>query len=606
MVENIARKLKDSSEKNNIGTIYGINGPVVTGVNMKGFSIREMVLVGQDKRLGEIISIDDDRATIQVYEDTQGLMPKSPIFSTGKPLSVRLGPGLLTKMFDGIGRPLEKLHDEYGPFLPTGVGELNLDEDKLWQVKMLVKEGDYVKPGQIFAITNETELIEHKLMVPPDFSGKVVECVESGSYTINDTMLKIEKNGQIMDVKMAQYWPVRIPRPFVSMQANGELLKTGQRVLDVFFPIAKGGTVAIPGGFGTGKTMLQHQIAKYCDAQIIIYIGCGERGNEMTDVLDSFPKLKDPNTGKDLMSRTVLIANTSNMPVAAREASIYTGITIAEYYRDMGYHVALMADSTSRWAEALREISGRLEEMPAEEGYPAYLSSRLAQFYERAGLVETQSGKLGSVTLIGAVSPSGGDFSEPVTENTKRYVDVFLGLDKELAYSRHYPAIQWTTSYSGYINDLAEYYEEELDFDLKSLRNKMLGLLLEDAKIQDIVSLVGEDVLPDKQRLILEIAKILKVAYLQQNAFHKLDAYVPLKKQMLMLKVIDHLYERAGEVLNLQCPISVAKNAQLFHKITMMKYTVENDNYSEIDGLINEIDEFYDGLIIRYGKKEEK
>nr|WP_072514982.1 V-type ATP synthase subunit A [Ndongobacter massiliensis] len=596
--------MKEREQKRAVGTVFGINGPVVTGVDMSGFAVREMVLVGQEQRLGEIISLDGTQATIQVYEETEGLLPGAPIFPTGHPLSVRLGPGLLSNMFDGIQRPLERIQAEHGPFLPTGIGLQNLDEEKLWEVSFCVQVGDAVHGGQIFGTTQETELIEHRLLIPPDISGTVVRCAENGAYRIDDVLLVVEKDGVQHEVGMAQEWPVRVPRPVESMEATHELLKTGQRVMDVFFPIAKGGTVAIPGGFGTGKTMLQHQIAKYCDAQIIIYIGCGERGNEMTDVLDSFPKLIDPNSGKDLMSRTVLIANTSNMPVAAREASIYTGITMAEYFRDMGYHVALMADSTSRWAEALREISGRLEEMPAEEGYPAYLSSRIAQFYERAGLAHTKSGRDGSVTLIGAVSPAGGDFSEPVTENTKRYVDVFLGLDKELAYSRHYPAIQWTTSYSGYVASLSDYYEDAVGTDVVALRGKMLDLLLQETKLQEIVSLVGEDVLPDEQRLILEIAKILKVGYLQQNAFHKIDAYVPLKKQVRMLEAIDHLYERAKEVLTLHCPISQAKNEELFHTLTMMKYNIANDDVAGIAKIEAKIDAFYDALTLRYGKED--
>lgn len=602
----LEQTMMSKDENTNLrGKIYAVNGPVVTGEDMDSFRVREMVLVGEDGRLGEIISLDGSRATIQVYEDTEGLKVGQTIKSTGRPLSVKLGPGLLSNMFDGIQRPLEKIRDQYGAFLPGAIGLKNLDQEKLWQVSFRVKEGDFLQEGEIFASCPETDLIDHKIMVPPGISGKVVSCLTDGAYNIDETLLVLENKGHKYELTMSQEWPVRIPRPVKAMQPNHELLKTGQRVTDVFFPIAKGGTVAIPGGFGTGKTMLQHQIAKYCDAQIIIYIGCGERGNEMTDVLDSFPKLIDPNSGKPLMSRTVLIANTSNMPVAAREASIYTGITMAEYFRDMGYHVALMADSTSRWAEALREISGRLEEMPAEEGYPAYLSSRIAQFYERAGLAETLSGKIGSVSLIGAVSPAGGDFSEPVTENTKRYVDVFLGLDKELAYSRHYPAISWTTSYSGYLNDLSDYYEEECGKDLVSLRNKMLDILLEESKLQDIVSLVGEDVLPDKQRLILEIAKILKIGYLQQNAFNKNDAYVPLKKQVRMLEAIDRLYERANQVLDLNCPISIAKNGEIFDDLINMKYRVDNDNIGAIDEIEKKIDKFYDSLLLRYRQGED-
>ncbi len=592
---------------NTVGSIQSINGPVVTGVSMDRFTVREMVLVGKDQRLGEIISLDLGKAVIQVYEETEGLKPGEPIASTGKPLSVRLGPGLLTSMFDGIQRPLESIRKEHGPFLPTGIGLQSLDEAKTWSVTMKVALGQELEEGQIFAVTPETELIEHRIMVPIGVHGKVVDLVEDGDYTITDCLLTLEdKNGKKTELTMAQDWPVRVPRPVNELLANNELLKTGQRVLDVFFPIAKGGTVAIPGGFGTGKTMLQHQIAKFCDAQIIIYIGCGERGNEMTDVLDSFPTLVDPNTGKNLMQRTVLIANTSNMPVAAREASIYTGITMAEYYRDMGYHVALMADSTSRWAEALREISGRLEEMPAEEGYPAYLSSRIAQFYERAGLCRVKSGGKGSVTLIGAVSPAGGDFSEPVTEATKRYVKVFLGLDKELAYSRHYPSINWMNSYSGYVDQLKNYYQDTMDFDVMGLRKEMLDLLFEENKLKDIVSLVGEDVLPDGQRLVLDIAQVLRVGYLQQNAFHEEDSYVPLQKQIRMLQVIALLYRRASKLLHLHCPINVAHDGPLFGEVTQMKYTIPNKDLAGFDQLEEKINAFYDDKEAQYGKEVEE
>ncbi|MFS8541425.1 MAG: V-type ATP synthase subunit A, partial [Tissierellales bacterium] len=443
----------------------------------------------------------------------------------------------------------------------------------------------------------ETPLIEHKLLVPIGVKGKVIKVEEDGKYNINHTLVEVEDElGNIHQLKMYQEWPVRLPRPVDRRLPIEKILITGQRVLDIFFPIAKGGTAAIPGGFGTGKTMLQHQLAKWSDADIIIYVGCGERGNEMTEVLEDFPKLIDPKTNRPLMERTVLIANTSNMPVAAREASIYTGITMAEYYRDMGYNVAIMADSTSRWAEALREISGRLEEMPAEEGYPAYLQSRLAQFYERAGYVKTLSGEEGSVTIIGAVSPAGGDFSEPVTENTRRLVNVFLGLDRELAYSRHYPSINWLNSYSGYADKLKDYYEAVIHEDVSSLRTKMLKLLFEESKLQDVVALVGEDVLPDEQRLILEIARVIKVGFLQQNAFHKEDTYVPLKKQVEMLKTIDLLYERGLRAIKKKIPISKVRDGELYDKVMKMKYTVPNDRLDEIEELKDLINEFYDEL----------
>jgi len=579
------------------GKVAMINGPVIIGENMTGFKMREMVLVGHKKLIGEIISIDGDLGTIQVYEETEGLTVGEDIISTGKPLSLKLGPGLLGNMFDGIERPLNRIRNEYGTFIPEGIGLISLDEEKLWNVKLYVKAGDYVKEGQVFGSVQETPLIEHRLLVPIGVKGKVIKVEEDGKYNINHNLVEVEDElGNIHELKMYQEWPVRVARPVDRRLPIEKILITGQRVLDIFFPIAKGGTAAIPGGFGTGKTMLQHQLAKWSDADIIIYVGCGERGNEMTEVLEDFPKLIDPKTNRPLMERTVLIANTSNMPVAAREASIYTGITMAEYYRDMGYNVAIMADSTSRWAEALREISGRLEEMPAEEGYPAYLQSRLAQFYERAGYVKTLSGEEGSVTIIGAVSPAGGDFSEPVTENTRRLVNVFLGLDRELAYSRHYPSINWLNSYSGYADKLKDYYETVIHEDVSHLRTKMLKLLFEESKLQDVVALVGEDVLPDEQRLILEIARVIKVGFLQQNAFHKEDTYVPLKKQVEMLKTIDLLYERGLRAIKKKIPISKVRDGELYDKVMKMKYTVPNDRLDEIEELKDLINEFYDEL----------
>ena len=568
-------------------TIKSVDGPVVIGKNMADYKIREMVLVGEKKLIGEVISIDGDLGTVQVYEETEGLKRDEDIISTGAPLSVKLGPGMIRGIFDGIERPLEVIKEKHGSFMPEGIGLISLDEEKLWDVSFKVKLHDKVHGGQIFAEVPETDIITHKVMIPPEVSGEVVEILEDGKYNIETVLLKVKDEfGKINEVKMYQNWPVRIPRPVKERLPIDKLLVTGQRFFDVFFPIAKGGTTAVPGGFGTGKTMTQHQIAKYCDADIIIYIGCGERGNEMTEVLEDFPKLIDPNTGKALMDRTILIANTSNMPVAAREASIYTGVTMAEYFRDMGYHVALMGDSTSRWAEALREISGRLEEMPAEEGYPAYLPSRIAGFYERAGYVNTLSGTEGSVTLIGAVSPAGGDFSEPVTENTKRFVNVFLALDKELAYSRHYPAINWMNSYSGYIPLLKNYYDMRLDGDLPDLRIKYL------------------DLLHKEERLVLEICRVVKVGFLQQNAFNPIDTFVPLEKQFEMLKTIDNLYEKGKEALKLRIPISVIKNDKLYGKVINMKYDIENENLKKFVSLNNEINDFYGELASTYGDVE--
>lgn len=585
----------------NQGNLIMVNGPVVQAEGMKDFKMREMVTVGEKKLIGEVISIDGDLGTIQVYEETEGLTIGEVVVSTGKPLSLKLGPGLLGGIFDGIERPLDKINEMSKNFIKEGIGLLSIDEEKLWDVEIIVDRNEYVKPGDTFGKVKETELIIHKLLVPPTIKGEVIDVVKDGKYNVNKDLITLRlDNGETQTLKMYHEWPVREARPVAKRRRLFKPLVTGQRVLDIFFPLAKGGTAAIPGGFGTGKTMLQHQLAKWSDADIIVYIGCGERGNEMTDVLQEFPKLKDPKSNKPLMGRTILIANTSNMPVAAREASIYTGITLAEYYRDMGYHVAIMADSTSRWAEALREISGRLEEMPAEEGYPAYLPSRLAEFYERAGYCNTLNGNEGSITIIGAVSPAGGDFSEPVTENTKRFVSVFLALDKKLAYARHYPAINWLQSYSGYIKDLKPWYKDQMSDDVFQLRAQMMELLHQEDKLSDIVQLVGEDVLPDDQRLVIEIAKVVKVGFLQQNAFHDTDAYVPLQKQLLMLELIRHLYSRAEEAINKGIPISQVKNDALFNEVKKMKYTIPNEDISGLGKLTGKIDDFYDELINRY------
>lgn len=583
------------------GQVIYINGPVIKGTHMGQFKMREMVLVGENKLIAEVIGLSGDMGTIQVYEETEGVSLGETIYGLETALSLNLGPGLMGHIFDGIGRPLRKISDMTGDFMPLGIGLMSIDFEKKWEVDIKVHVGDFVEAGQIFAEVVETGLVNHRAMIPPGIQGTVIEVNPSGSYTVEDVLLKVrDKNDKMTDVKLFQSWPVRKPRPIHKRMRISMPLITGQRALDTFFPIAKGGTAAIPGGFGTGKTMTQHQLAKWSDADIIIYIGCGERGNEMTDVLEEFPKLIDPKSGKAIMERTILIANTSNMPVAAREASIYTGITMAEYYRDMGYHVAIMADSTSRWAEALREISGRLEEMPAEEGYPAYLSYRLAEFYERAGYVKNLNGSEGSITIIGAVSPAGGDFSEPVTENTKRYVNAFLALDRKLAYARHYPAINWLTSYSGYLKMLSEWYSEHVDEDAIDLRNKVMSLLQEESKLLDIVQLVGEDVLPDSQRLILEIARIVRTGILQQNAFHKEDSFVPLEKQHKMLKVVWHLYVRANECAEKGIPMSRIKDVDLYEKIVKMKYTIPNDHLDGIQALIEETDRYYDALLMQY------
>ena len=568
---------------------------------MTAFKMREMVMVGKKKLIGEVIVLDGDIGTIQVYEETEGLMPGEEILSTGMPLSVKLGPGMLKNMFDGIQRPLEKIQEISPVFIPEGIGLMSIDEEKMWDYKARLSVGDTVKPGQIFGTVQETLMIEHRLMVPPNVKGTVVEAREDGSYNIETVLVVVEdERKRRHELKMYQEWPVRTPRPTRFRREPEKPLVTGQRIIDFFFPIAKGGTAAIPGGFGTGKTTTQHQLAKWSDADIIIYIGCGERGNEMTEVIEDFPGLIDPKSGESIMERTVMIANTSNMPVAAREASIYTGITMAEYFRDMGYDVAMMADSTSRWAEALREISGRLEEMPAEEGYPAYLSSRIAEFYERAGSVDTLCGEEGSISIVGAVSPAGGDFSEPVTENTKRYVNTFLALDKNLAYARHYPAINWMESYSGYVKLLTDWYEDNVAEDSIQLRNKMLDLLFQENKLQEMVMLIGEDALPDDQRWVLSIAKLIRVGFLQQNTFDDTDTYVPLEKQYRMLKIMDYLYEKGLVGLKQGIPTSVLYNEKIFDDVIKMKYNIPNDDFSGIDVLRQDIDEYYDDLMRTY------
>ncbi len=575
--------------------IRTINGPVVIAEDAKKLTVREMVSVGELKLIGEVISLEGDLATIQVYEDTSGLKVNEEVISTGRPLSVKLGPGMIGNMFDGIQRPLKSIMDKNGAFIPSGIGFENLDEDKKWDVEILVKEDDEIKVGDIYAKIKETETIEHRLL--SEVSGTVTKVMPKGSYCLEDTIVKVEDENLVeKELKLYQYWPVRIPRPVDRNLQIENLFETGQRVLDVFFPIAKGGTVAIPGGFGTGKTMLQHQLAQYSNVDIIIYIGCGERGNEMTQVLEEFPDLIDPNTGKGLMQRTILIANTSNMPVAAREASIYTGITIAEYFRDMGYDVALMADSTSRWAEALREISGRLEEIPAEEGYPAYLGSRLSQFYERAGYFRNLNGSTGSVTLIGAVSPSGGDFSEPVTENTRRSVNVFLGLDRKLAYSRHYPAISWTSSYSNYLDKIKSYYEERLSKDVIAERNRLMTVLLEEEEVRSVMMLVGEDALSDNQKNTLDVANLIKKGFLQQNAYNDIDKYVPLEKQIKMLDVIDNYYDESKKALKAGVSHKDIHDEILINYITQMKYTIKNDELEKFSDLNSKIESHFNDL----------
>ena len=582
------------------GVIYGINGPIVYLKGDPGFTMNEMVYVGKENLVGEVIGLTSKGTTIQVYEETTGIKPGEIVTGTGVPVSVTLAPGILTNIFDGIERPLSEIAKTGGAYINRGVSVDSLDTEKKWQAHMTVKKGDLVYGGTIIAEVPETPAIVHKVMVPPDKEGYVLDVVSDGEYTINEPLVTIqEPDGTETKLTMTQKWPIRVARPTSRRFPASQPLITGQRILDTLFPLAKGGTAAIPGGFGTGKTMTQHQIAKWSDANIIIYIGCGERGNEMTQVLEEFSELIDPKTGRPLMDRTTLIANTSNMPVAAREASLYAGLTLAEYYRDMGYHVAIMADSTSRWAEALRELSGRLEEMPAEEGFPAYLASKLSAFYERAGMMQNLNGTEGSVTIIGAVSPQGGDFSEPVTQNTKRFVRCFWGLDKSLAYARHFPAISWLTSYSEYLNDLGPWYTEHVDKKFVDYRNRIVYLLSQESSLMEIVKLIGGDVLPDDQKLILEIAKVIRVGFLQQNAFHKDDTCVPMEKQFKMMEVILYLYKKSRSLISMGMPMSVLKENPIFDKVIAIKYDVPNDNLAMLDDYKKQIDAFYDDVVER-------
>ena len=572
--------------------INSINGPVVTIKGPTDLTMQEMVYVGSKKLIGEVISISAERTTIQVYETTTGLRVGEEIIGTGAPLSATLGPGIISNIFDGNERPLEDNEKTDGAFIGTGSSIPSLDPERKWDVTIKVSVGDELRGGDIYATCPETPLIEHRCMVPPNLSGRVSAVMTNGQYTVNDCVVKlVDKDGVEHELTLCQKWPIRVERPIRKRMPIERPLITGQRVIDTMFPIAKGGTAAIPGGFGTGKTMTQHQLAKWCDADIIVYVGCGERGNEMTQVLKEFSELIDPKSGQKLTARTVLIANTSNMPVAAREASIYTGITLAEYYRDMGYHVAIMADSTSRWAEALREISGRLEEMPAEEGFPAYLPSRISQFYERAGYTVSLNGAEGSVTIIGAVSPQGSDFSEPVTQNTKRFVRCFWALDKSLAYARHYPAINWNTSYSEYVDTLNRWYSANVGREFMADRQRIATLLHEENDLMEIVKLIGSDVLPDDQKLVIETAKVIRVGFLQQNAYHAEDTYVPLEKQLGMMKVILYLYDQCAAMIKKGHAISAILETGIFGEVVKIKYDVPNSKLEMLDDYYTKIDQ---------------
>ena len=566
--------------------IISINGPVIKAKGDGDFAMHDIVYISDEKILGEVIKLTGDIATIQVYEGTTGLKIGQDVIGAEEPLTLILAPGIISNIFDGIERPLKSLQAECGDFIKRGVANIGVDTERKWHFVPKVQVGSEVTLNSIIGEVKETELITNKIMNKFDCKAKIIEIAEEGDYTVLETIAKIEtleEESQILELNMVQKWPVRKPRPYKNRLTISTPLITGQRVIDTLFPVAKGGTAMIPGGFGTGKTVTQHQLAKWSDADIIVYIGCGERGNEMTEVLEDFPNLKDPKSGRPLMDRTVLIANTSNMPVAARETSIYTGITIAEYYRDMGYDVAIMADSTSRWAEALREISGRLEEMPAEEGFPSYLPSRLSEFYGRAGMVETLNENTGSVTIIGAVSPQGSDFSEPVTQNTKRFVHVFWGLNRTLAYSRHYPAIDWNISYSEYVDNLSDWYDDNVDSEFLEYRTKIVKILEKENELLEIARVVGQDVLSDDKKLLLEVASSIRIGFLQQNSFNDIDTSVPIEKQFKMMETIILIYDRALKLINKGIPISEIKKTGLFEEYNELKYNVRNDEIEKID-----------------------
>ncbi len=568
-----------------IGRISRILGPVVHASNVKEAQMMELVEVGEERLIGEIVRLQGEDIAIQVYEDTTGLKPGASVYGAGMPLSVDLGPGLIGSIYDGVQRPLEKLKEISSITIKRGVKLTPLDQKKKWHFVPLMKKGDAVVPGLVLGTVQETQHIEHRILVPPGLSGTLQEIAPEGDYVLEDEIAAAVNGSLRIPVRMFHRWPVRKPRPIEARLPSKTPLVTGQRVIDTLFPVARGGTVAVPGGFGTGKTLVEHQLAKWSDADVVVYIGCGERGNEMTDVLQEFPKLIDPRTQRPLMERTILIANTSNMPVAAREASIYTGITIAEYYRDQGYHVAVMADSTSRWAEALRELSGRLEEMPAEEGFPAYLPTRLAEFYERAGLVRTEGGRTGSITVIGAVSPPGGDFSEPVTQHTKRFIRTFWALDRDLANARHYPSISWLESYSEYIDDVTEWWNEHGDPEWSTLRNEIMELLQKEARLEQVVKLVGADVLPESQRLILEVCTLFKNTFLQQSAFDEVDMYSSVEKQVKMLKLIVTFYRKGQEAIQKGATLIKLKRMKVVEDISRMKFSIPNEEAGKLDEL---------------------
>jgi V/A-type H+-transporting ATPase subunit A len=585
---------------NQVGTITWISGPVVRARGAKTVGMLELVEVGAERLVGEVIGLKGDQMTVQVYEETAGMQPGAPIFGTGLPLSVELGPGLIQSIYDGVQRPLPLIEQAVGSFINRGARFDSINREKKWKYRPKANVGDEVRGGTIIGVAMETDTFEHRVMVHPDDRGTITWLASAGEYTITEPIAKIKMGKEEKTVTMLQRWPVRRARPFENRRGANVPLITGQRILDTFFPVAKGGAAGIPGPFGSGKTVTQHSIAKWADADIIVYIGCGERGNEMTEVLQEFPHLIDPRSGRPLMERTVLIANTSNMPVAAREASIYTGITIAEYYRDMGYHVALMADSTSRWAEALREVSGRLEEMPAEEGYPAYLAGRLAEFYERAGYVNNLNGSQGSVSIVGAVSPPGGDFSEPVTQHTKRFIRCFWALDKSLASARHFPAINWLDSYSEYIEDVGNWWRERVGKDWLAMRNRAMELLSEESRLSQIVKLVGPDALPFTERMVLETTRLIREGILQQNATDTVDAYSSVEKQIRLLELVLYFHERGMAIVRRGAPINLIHDLPVVDTIIRAKSTITNDELEKFDEIQNQIDEQMSRLDAEY------
>jgi len=567
-----------------IGQVKRVNGPVIEVMGITDAEMFELVRVGKENLIGELIKLQTDSAVVQVYEDTTGIAPYDPVYGAGMQLSVELGPGMVGTVYDGIQRPLESIREMSEIYIKRGITVPSLNRDKRWHFVPTVKEGDCVSGGAVIGAVQETENLLHKILVPPNDKGIIESVVPEGDYTVEDVIAVLgTDDSQTKDVFLMQRWPIRVQRPTRNRLALDIPLITGQRVIDTLFPVAKGGTVCIPGGFGTGKTMTQQAVAKWCDADLIVYIGCGERGNEITDVLTEFPKLIDPRSGRSLMERTILIANTSNMPVSAREASIYTGITMAEYFRDQGYHVAVMADSTSRWAEALRELSGRMEEMPAEEGFPAYLPTKIAEFYERAGSMETLNGENGSVSIIGAVSPPGGDFSEPVTQHTKRFIRCFWALDRHLANARHYPAISWLDSYSEYLSDMVSWWEQQISSEWLADRTEIMELLHKEVRLQQVVKLVGPDALPDTQRFVLEVCTLFKNAFLQQNAYDKIDTFSTIEKQAKMLHIIVTYWKRGSEAIKNGAILAKLRKMKVYQDIVKMKFSVPNEDLSGLD-----------------------